>query len=134
MSNSFEMAWGIVKGQSSDFDWFRPGWKRQIESANEIKQGMESGKFPNPVMRHSGESSAQAVDRYTQEDLEGDAMDNPNPAVNDALASIGEPNLSSRRRGPDNRGNKVGAELQSLNRRRREGWGELSSRHPDVIE
>ena len=131
---AFDTAWEVVKGQSSDFDWFRPGWKNQIESANEVKQGMESGQYPNPVMPHSGESSAQAIDRYTQEDLEGDAMDNPNPAVNDALESIDEPNLSSRRRGPDNLGNKVGAELQSLNRGRREDWPEISSRHPDVIE
>jgi len=131
---AFDMAWKLVKGQSSDFDWFRPGWKREIESANEVKQGMESGKYPNPVMQHNGESSAQAIDRYLQENLESDAMDNPNPAVNDALASIGEPNLSSRRRDPNNLGNKVGAELQSLNRQRREDWPELSSRHPDVIE
>jgi hypothetical protein len=128
---AFDTAWEVVKGQSSDFDWFRPGWKRQIETANEMKTIL--GEKPARTSL-TGETPSQVIDRFTQEDLENDAMDNPNPAVNDALESIGEPNLSSRRRGPGNLGNKVGAELQSLNQQRREGWPELSSRHPDVIE
>jgi len=130
---AFDTAWEVVKGQSSNFDWFRPGWKRQIETANEMKTIL--GEMPDEDWKGlTGETPSRVIDRFTQEDLESDAMDNPNPAVNDALASIGEPNLTSRRRGPDNLGNKIGAKLQNLNQERREGWPELSSRHPDVIE
>jgi len=62
MSNSFEMAWGIVKGQSSDFDWFKPGWERM--TLNERKRqemgggdnygaGLQWGKRGVPTRRES---------------------------------------------------------------------------------
>ena len=118
MSNSFEMAWGVVKGQSSDFDWFRPGWKRRIEGQRQLATQM-----PQERTGIWNELPRDTVDRWLEEDLEDDAMDNPNPAVNDALASIGEPNLTSRKAG-GSFGNKIGSKLKGLNRQRRQNWGD----------
>jgi len=117
--DAFDKAWSVVKGQSSDFDWFKPGWKRSIRGQRQL-----AAQMPQEPDWH-GNMPRQTVDRWLDEDLEGDAMDNPNPAVNDALASIGEPNLLSRKRGADYFGNEIGGKLQTLNQRRRQGWDDL---------
>ena len=112
----FDRAWRVVKGQSSNFDWFRPGWKRPIEGQRQLATQM-----PQERTGIWNELPRDTVDRWLEEDLEDDAMDNPNPAVNDALASIGEPNLTSRKAG-GSFGNKIGSTLTRLNRQRRQGW------------
>ena len=106
MSNSFEMAWGIVKGQSSDFEWFKPSWERMTLNERKRREmgrgdnygaGLQWAKRGVPTRRESEldvwrkkPRSPYAMERGLEQDIEEDASTNPNPAINDALRSIGE--------------------------------------------
>ena len=116
MSNSFEMAWGIVKGQSSDFEWFKPSWERMTLNERKRREmgrgdnygaGLQWAKRGVPTRRESEldlwenksrhpskgphkEGRREATERGLEQDIEEDASTNPNPAINDALRNIGE--------------------------------------------
>ena len=83
MADAFDMAWSVVKGESSNWDWYKkraPYWKESFaELAEMMPDKAKEGTFDN----------------WYEQDIENDAIEESGPAVNDALVSIGEPKLAN---------------------------------------
>ena len=116
---AFDMAWGFMKGESSNWDWYKkraPSWKKTYAGMAE--------RMPD---------RAKTFDNWYEQDIEDDAIEETGPAVNDALESIGEPKLTNTESlgdGPReppvgknvNFGDFMNAKLRHLGSQRRGEW------------
>ena len=117
---AFDMAWGFMKGESSNWDWYKKRAKKFKDHYGRLGREMPEHK--------------ESIDNWLEGDIEEDSIDETGPAVNDALASIGEPRLADDEAEPPvgknvHFGNYMNSKLRSFANQRRHDWSGQDNEH-----
>lgn len=117
---AFDKAWEVVKGESSNWDWYKKRAKNFKDHYGRLGQEMPEHK--------------ESLDNWLEGDIEEDSIDETGPAVNDALESIGEPRLADDEAETPvghrvHFGNYMNAKLRSLSNQRRNDWSGDENEH-----